>query len=208
LERQNVIETLTDNHAILLLYLSGELPEFDRLEVEKRLAADARLAGQLAELDAVHQRISDGIAALDEIDASQLSAESAIDAAVDSIGNWQFGPRPVQKVEASGNRRIWAWVAPASLAASILIAAIIWVERRPAVDPRDSQIATTQAAPPKYDDGSASNDSEVNLALLQQSFDAGSEEIPRHSAHDNRRQVAAANDDLSEYLLKTEVSPQ
>jgi hypothetical protein len=208
LERQNVIETVTDNHAILLLYLNGELPESDRLEVEKRLAADARLAGQLAELDAMHQRISNGIAALDEIDANPLSADSAIDAAVDSISNWQFGPRPILKIEASANRRIWAWVAPASLAASILIAAIIWVERRPAVDPGGSQIASTQAAPPKYDDGSASNDSEVNLALLQQSFDAGSEEVPRHSARDNRRQFVAANEDLSDYLLKTEVNPQ
>jgi hypothetical protein len=208
LERQNVIETLTDNHAILLLYLSDELPESDRLEVEKRLATDARLAEQLAELDAVHQRISDGIAALDEIDASQLSSESAIDAAVDSISNWQFGPRPILKIEPSANRRLWTWVAPASLAASILVAAIIWVERRPAADPGDRPLAITQPATQKYDDGSTSNDSEVNLALLQQSFDAGSEEIPRHSTRDSRRQVAAANDDLSEYLLKTEVNPQ
>jgi anti-sigma factor RsiW len=203
-----VIETLTDNHAILLLYLAGELPQVDRVEVQKRLAADPRLAAQLAELDAMHQQVGAGIAALDEIDRSRLSAVSAIDAAVASVGNWRFGPRSVQETSAPARMRIWAWIAPASLAASILIAAIIWIERRPATAPADNQIATaTQPSTKSSDEEPIANDPESNLAMLQQSFATGSDEMPRRVLRDIRRD-ATPREDLSDYLLKTEVGQQ
>lgn len=203
-----MIEKLTDNHAVLLLYLAGELPEADRREVENRLSIDRQLAEELAILDGMHQSIAASMTLLDELDANRLPAESAIDAAVESINSWRFGPRPVEGFNTPHKRRIWSWVAPLSLAASILIAAIIWFDRHPtAVLSPEMAIATQPAKSTSEPATSNNNDPETNLALLQQSFDAGSDEIPRRAVRDNRREVVA-RDDLSDYLLKTEVSPQ
>lgn len=201
-----MIETLTDNNAILLLYLAGELPEADRLEVDRRLAADPNLAEQLAELNGIHQRIGSGIAALDEADQGRFSPDSAINTAVATIEGWRFGPRLVIPQTAPQKHRVWSWAAPASLAASILIAATIWMAHRTANERVDHPFVLGPTTD-KSNVVPALNDSDDNFALLRQSFSTGFEQGPRRAAPDGRPEVAS-RDDLSDYLLKTEVGQQ
>ena len=198
-----MIETLTDNNAILLLYLAGELPDADRREVERRLAADPNLAEQLAELKGIHQQIATQFAKLEQREENRPSPENAIEKAVAAVEGWRFGPRLVMPEPAPQRYRLWAWAAPAALAASVLVAALIWVEHRPAT----SDPLAIHTAPPTSATSPDDTDSDTNLALLQQSFSTGFEQPQRRMVPDIRPE-ASARDDLSDYLLKTEVGPQ
>jgi hypothetical protein len=88
--------------------------------------------------------------------------------------------------------------------------ALIWIERHPAGGPTGPEVATTNPATTTTnvsDETPAANDSDINLALLQQSFTAGVDEAPRRIVRENRREVVA-REDLSDFLLKTEVAQQ
>jgi anti-sigma factor RsiW len=204
-----VIETLNDNHSILLLYLTGELPESDRQAVEKRLAADLVFAAQLTELDATHRQLATGIAMLDGLDGSRAATRKAVDSAVEAVSAWRFGARQLRPAMSVRSHRLWSWIGPAALAASVLIAALIWVQRQPAsshpplvVNAPGVTQPTTKAS---FEDPSSNNSND--LALLQQSFAAGADEISQHSRSELRREQIA-KDDLSDYLLKTEANAQ
>jgi anti-sigma factor RsiW len=65
----NLLQQLENNEAILLMYLSGELPEQDRYEVEQMLADDPGLRAALAEVAALHDDVT-GL--LGRADAAQV----------------------------------------------------------------------------------------------------------------------------------------
>jgi anti-sigma factor RsiW len=65
----NLLQQLENNEAILLMYLSGELPEPDRYEVEQMLANDVGLRATLAELAALNDEVT---GMLGRADAAQV----------------------------------------------------------------------------------------------------------------------------------------
>jgi len=61
----NLLHELENNEAILLMYLAGELPEEDRVEVEQMLASDAALRAELLELAALQDELTGVLARAD-----------------------------------------------------------------------------------------------------------------------------------------------
>jgi hypothetical protein len=205
---EQVNEQLTDNDAMLLLYLADELPDGERKDIAQQLEANPGLAAQLAAMNSVHQHYCSSIALLDEVDRDRLTAERAISAAAASVQSWNFGPRKIATPVAPHRNRIWAWAAPISLAASVLVAALIWIEHRPANSAENEVAIHGPATLPKpTDDTAAANDSDTNLALLQRSFSPGFEPTARRTVPEFKLE-STSHDDLSDYLLKTEVGPQ
>src|SRR5258706_8742588 len=73
----NLLHELENNEAILLMYLAGELPEEDRIEVEQMLAGDPALRAELAELAALQDRVS-GMMARADINSTDVSRREAV----------------------------------------------------------------------------------------------------------------------------------
>ncbi|MGD0541535.1 MAG: hypothetical protein ABSB33_08455, partial [Tepidisphaeraceae bacterium] len=61
------VQNLEGNEAILLMYMADELPQADRLEVERMLATDAGLRGELEILRQTQKLAYDSLKTLDSM---------------------------------------------------------------------------------------------------------------------------------------------
>ena len=60
-----MLEQLENNEFVLLMYLAGELPAEDRVEVEAMLSTDPILRAELDRLQSAQEAIGDALARLD-----------------------------------------------------------------------------------------------------------------------------------------------
>jgi len=74
----NLLHELENNEAILLMYLAGELPEEDRLEVEQMLASDPALRAELAELAALQAELTGVVARVDGGGGADMPRREAV----------------------------------------------------------------------------------------------------------------------------------
>jgi anti-sigma factor RsiW len=129
-----MLHHLENNDAVLLMYLAGELPPDDRLEIEQQLKTDAGLRASLEELKSLTGGITETFAAADGFALPQ-STESARSAAMTrrvsramTKQRLEQSARPAE-TDTAGPQKNWLlrlprWAYPITAAAVLLIAAV------------------------------------------------------------------------------------
>ncbi len=123
----SLIHELENNEALLLMYLSGELPAEDQMEVEQMLSGDSGLRRELAEIQSEYDSAIGVLAKLDA-DRSAMSAENhAVRQAMRAMKQWQVDRLARQPlIIAPPPKRIPVWTYPVASAAALLIGTIAW----------------------------------------------------------------------------------
>src|SRR5205085_5178922 len=85
----NLIQQLGSNEAVLMMYLSGELPADDRAEVEQMLAQDAGMRAELERLREGWEGIEAGLSDADRGLHSASMEAAAIRNASGIVRQWQ-----------------------------------------------------------------------------------------------------------------------
>jgi hypothetical protein len=190
----NVIETLTDDSQILLLYLADELPEEDRLAFDRRLAVEPSLADELEQLRVIYADIGQRLERADEV----AGFPANVNAVARSVGREMRqrltgGARPAATVkQKAAGRSLRPWLIPSAAAAAAVVACVLWVNHAN-FEPNKTIVkagptTTTHPTAPSADE---------NLELFQDSFNPPSREIADVLMKDSTTQ-----DDASPYLLK------
>jgi len=130
----NLLHELENNEAILLMYLAGELPEEDRIEVEQMLAGDPALRAELAELAALQDRVS-GMMARADINSTDVSRREAVVRRVSrALTAARLEPLRTESAPADTARRrlrIAWWAYPIGIAAALLVGIMLLSDNRP-----------------------------------------------------------------------------
>jgi anti-sigma factor RsiW len=129
-----------ENESLLLLYLVGELPEEDRLELDVLLATDGGLRSQLQELRAAQAA---ALSALGQLDASEplRSPESTVRQVSRAMRQRQVERLARPAIQPAAKRRMPIWVYPLATAAMILVGFCFWWGSR-----AETTTASTQPA--------------------------------------------------------------
>jgi hypothetical protein len=190
-----VIETLTDDSQILLLYLADELPPEDRQAIERRLESDPALAFSLDQLRSTYLEIEEGLAELDKHSGLPVTADAAARMVGREIRKRMATPRVVAPTApARGGWRIRPFVIPGAVAASILVAGLVWINHGPTLDKPGVLPAPTQYV--HADD----------VDLFRGSFTPPVAELADVLGSASARKDAAPQDDVSQYLLNVETA--
>jgi anti-sigma factor RsiW len=122
-----LIHELENNEALLLMYLTGELPAEDCIEVEQMLAADGGMRAELIRIESAYQGAMEVLTKLDS-DQSAVPAENhAIRQAMRAMKHWQVDQLARQPmVIAPARLKIHAWMYPVGAVAALLIGTIAW----------------------------------------------------------------------------------
>ena len=121
-----------DNDQLLILFVAGELPGEDRLEVEQMLATDAGLRASLATAQTASATVAAALAAADAVDPPAGISPSAQAAALRRVARatrqWQVDrlsrARPVPTPERQP--RFPKWVYPTGVAAAAFLGMVAW----------------------------------------------------------------------------------
>ncbi|HEY7120480.1 MAG TPA: hypothetical protein VH475_28105 [Tepidisphaeraceae bacterium] len=131
------LHKLENNEAILLMYLAGELPDADRIEVEQMLVNDPGMRIALADLTALEADVS-GV--LNRADASLVLSrrESAVRrfsramAALDAQRRAVSEAQDVAAAASAGRRfRLAWWTYPIAAAALLVVGIMVFSGRTP-----------------------------------------------------------------------------
>jgi anti-sigma factor RsiW len=122
----SVFDNLKDDSSLLLLYVTGEMSASDRQIMEKRLASDAGLRTLLACVQADHETYLQTLAALDAATVPPVPDEAAIQRAGRTVRQWATRRIANPPVTARGDLYLHRWIYPVAVAASLLIAVIVW----------------------------------------------------------------------------------
>lgn len=179
---KSIVTQLESDEALLLLYAAGELPEQDRVLVDRRLEQDAALRAQLEALQASIAAVGRRLDASAQPD--QMSVERAIRRATSAMHSRQVADRDQERqVVEAASWRIPTWVYPAAAAAALLVGVSVYLAN---VQPGDARRAQRQLPP----------DTRELVALLT----APPAEIDPLAAQDVAENLAATFDD-SEWVL-------
>lgn len=134
---KNLLAQLESNEAVLMMYLSGELPRRDREEVEHLLAHDGGIRAELERLRATMRTIGSALAPEEtpaelNVDAAILHTQLAVRQWLTETGDNPRSPRQVEK-----SLPLPWWTYPLAAAASVLLALAVWLV---SVEPR-SEVA-------------------------------------------------------------------
>jgi len=133
----NLLQQLENNEAILLMFLAGELPEDDRVEVEQMLASDPALRRALEELAALHDGIGDTFASADA--AIPLARrESMVRRVLRSLAAAREGAMvraPAVSAARPSRWRIAWWVYPVAAAAMLVVGIMLMSDNHPVTLP-------------------------------------------------------------------------
>jgi hypothetical protein len=123
----NVLQQLETKQAVLLMYLAGELPPHDRVEVERMLAADPALRAELDRLREAQETFAAAMPALDRATRLPVPQAVAVRRVVAAMRQWyeMRRARPAPAPEVKPLRFPW-WAYPMAAAASLLIAFLVW----------------------------------------------------------------------------------
>jgi hypothetical protein len=128
----NLLQTLENNEAILLMYLAGELPEEDRAEVEQMLTRDAGMRAALGDLAALQDELGGVLARADVVQVvsgREAAARFVSRAIVERAARPAAAPAPTAPVDR--RFRVPWWTYPIAAAAIVLVAVIMTSGNRP-----------------------------------------------------------------------------
>ena len=182
-----MIDTLSDDSQILLLYLADELPEADRQTVEQRLISEPALAGQLEQLRSTYGEIAARLHEADELSARRVNVEDS----VRSIGRLMR-----QRIARS---RLRPWLVPTGIAAAILIVTAVWITRSGTFESHKQVVSTG----PTTTSRPVPQASEENIELFKDSFTPPSRDIA-DALNSGSAKDLSLQDDVSRFLLKVE----
>lgn len=122
-----------DRESMLLMYAADELSAEDRLEVERRVAADSSLAAALEEIRQLNAVCDAALRTEDEQTRLPMSADTAMRRMSRVMKQWQtdqasrkaMAPVPPHRFHLP----IWAY--PGAVAAAVIVAALIWARMLP-----------------------------------------------------------------------------
>jgi len=123
-----MLESLENNELILLMYLAGELPPVDHLEVAEMLAADAGLRRELEQIREMSGALKGGLAALDR--AEPLPSEVVVARRIGRAMRQHAlrAAEAARKSKPASSKLVFPWWAyPSVAAAAIFIAFLTWV---------------------------------------------------------------------------------
>lgn len=133
----NLLQQLENNEAVLLMYLAGELPEADRIEVDQMLASDPALRRALEELSALHDGTGEAFAAADAR-IPLFRQESVVRNVSRAMAAAREGGIAAQsaapEVRPSRLRIAW-WVYPIAAAALLVVGIMLMSDNRPVTLP-------------------------------------------------------------------------
>jgi len=181
-----VIDTLSDDSQILLLYLADELPEAERQTVDQRLISEPALAEQLEQLRATYGEIAARLHEADALSTPRVNIESA----AQSIG------RLMRKRIARS--RLRPWLVPTGIAAAILVASAIWITHSGKLESHKELVVVTG---PTTTSRPAQQASEENIELFKDSFTPPSRDIA-DALNAGSSKDLSLQDDVSGFLLK------
>lgn len=204
--RSTVVNENLDVQNLLLLYMADELSAARRREVEEMLDRQPPLRDELQQLQSTQRTLDLGLVKLDAAWAP-FNAEAIARRVGRSIR--QELARPRMKLTGQGTasqRRAWPWVLPSAAAASILVAAAVWIDRHVGVSNQptpvvvdnhrfNSEPVTQPNAPVQLDD---------NLALWLDSSESDLANSRR--VEEDIRTVADNQDPVSQYMLSSTVT--
>jgi len=197
-----VIETLNDDSQILLLYLADELPDQDRLAIDRRLATEPLLSEELKQLSSMYGQIGARLQEADEFRGGRFPVN--VNTTAHSIGRLMrqrlAEPRPIVAISKQPARsRVRPWLIPSGIAAAILVASAVWINRGKLEDHKQIAIVvgpttnTTHPSPLPTDE---------NLDLFKDSFTPPNHEIADVLNSGSAQKDLSMQDDVSPYLLK------
>jgi anti-sigma-K factor RskA len=120
------LRKITDERAMLLLYLAGELSSSDRQEVERRLGSDPRLAALLADVRADYAAYMETMSILDAAMPAAVSESAAAQRANRAMRQWATRRLAHPLPPRVKRGLIPQWVYPMATAAGIVVAVIVW----------------------------------------------------------------------------------
>jgi anti-sigma-K factor RskA len=121
-----MLHDLENNEAILLMYLAGELPPDDQIEVEQQLASDEGLRAEFDRLRETHAAMKELLSAAN---ISSQSEETAVRQTVRAMVRFQLEHREKQDAVVEERRRrlrLPTWIYPFAAAAMLIIAYVAW----------------------------------------------------------------------------------
>jgi hypothetical protein len=121
------MEKLKDNQALLLMYLADELPASDKEQLKRKLAVDAALRAELAEIEQAQAACFEALARLDELSGPVIGADAAAGRVGRLMRQWTTGrlARPAVVMRNNQTRLPW-WTYPIVSAACAVIALTIY----------------------------------------------------------------------------------
>jgi anti-sigma factor RsiW len=123
----SLIQELENNEALLLMYLTGELPAEDRAEVDHMLANDAGLRAHLAGIESAYTGAMGALLKLDQDKSAEAGENHAIRQASRAMKQWQVDRLNRQPVVAEPARtKVPVWAYPIGVAAMLVIGSLIW----------------------------------------------------------------------------------
>jgi anti-sigma factor RsiW len=122
-----------DRESMLLMYAADELSAEDRLEVERRVAADASLAAALEEIRQLNVMCQGALKAEDEQTRLPMSADTAMRRMSRVMKQWQTdqATRKAMAPMAPHRFRLPVWAYPGAVAAAMIVVALIWARMLP-----------------------------------------------------------------------------
>jgi hypothetical protein len=116
---------------MLVLYLAGELANGEKTALEKRLAAEPKLAAELDRLRAAQAFCNGAISHGDQTARLPVSEGVAVRRVSRAMQQWQVDRvRAMPPVKKKGLPLPW-WCYPAAAAAAIIVGFLIWSSRQP-----------------------------------------------------------------------------
>jgi hypothetical protein len=195
----SLIHEIENNEALLLMFISGELPAEDRAEVEQMLAGDAGLRDELARIVSAYDFAMDSLATLDA-DRTAIPGENhAIRQAKRAMKQWQNDrlhrqPTPVH----APARRYPAWAYGSAVAAMLLIGMLTyWGIVGESSNSGGTVASGTQPALPSTgtgDDAKATADANLLDHLMD------------HSAVDHTDKLAVAESQAKDLVARSDSS--
>jgi anti-sigma factor RsiW len=126
----------------LVLYIAGELTNGAKAALERRLAADPKLAAELARLRETQLFCADALKAGDEQLRLPVSEGVAVRRVGRVMAQWQVDRARMVAATAVKSRRIPVWAYPAAAAAILIIGFLVWSSRQPiALPPAADNVA-------------------------------------------------------------------
>lgn len=123
----NLLQELQNNEAVLLMYVTDELPDEDRAEVEQMLASDASLRAELEEVRLALASSSSAMASLDRLTRLPVKRDAALRQVNRLMARWnveRLAKVPVP-VPVKGLIFPW-WSYPLATAASVMLAFLVF----------------------------------------------------------------------------------